>query len=174
MRQIQTLILSIILLTTQISEGQKKCSFQIDTAKILANRNLDSFIADLKSDNFDITNNKKNIPKFIKRQLDCFTGNFRIANPDEPYNSTDIIIRSMPGRQLVFLAQSNDLLVMQYLEGGYVRTSHLLLVKFKDSKIVDLWKGICFHDISTIQDVTGYLELNRNKEWGLNTNIIYF
>jgi hypothetical protein len=174
MRHLIALPLLLSLLITKSTLSQKTCDFQIDTTRILANQNLDSLLAELRIDSFKITNNKKDIPKFIKKQLDCYVHGFRIANPDQPYNSTDVIIRNLPGRQLTFLAKSDDLFVMQYDMGGIVRSSHLLLVKYHGSKIVDLWKGICLQKISSIEDAVGYLELNRKKEWGLNTNIIYF
>jgi hypothetical protein len=175
MRHLVTLLLVLTcLLTADNALSQKKCSFQIDTAKILTNQNLDGFLTELKDDSFKITNNKKDIPKFIKKQLDCYTHGFRIANPDQPYSSSDVIVRNLPRRQLTFFAKSDDLMVMEYNLGGVGLSSHLLLVKYKDGKIIDLWKGICLQHIKSIQDAIGYLELNRNKEWGLNTNIVYF
>lgn len=175
MRQLLTLLLlTTFLLTTVTVLSQRKCSFQIDTIKILTNQNLNNLLAELESDSFKITNNKKEIPKFIKKQLDCYVNGFRIANPGQPYNSTCVIERNLPMRQLRFLAKSDDLLVMQYNIGGFVLSSHLLLVKHREGKIIDLWKGNCFQEIKTIREAIGYLELNRNKEWGLNTNIVYF
>ena len=166
--------LFILFFTTERLFPQRMCSFQIDTTRILKNQNLDSFLAELKTDIFKITNDKKDIPKFIKKQLDCYVGRFRIANPDQPYNATDLIVRNWPERQVIFLAKSEKVFVMEYYLGGISLSRHLLLVKYRDGQIVDLWKGFCFEEFKSINDVVNYLELNRNKKWGLNTNVIYF
>lgn len=175
MKQILTLlILSIILLTTGTASAQRNCSFPIDTARILGNQNLDIFLAALKSDSFSITNNKKDIPRFIKKQLNCYAHGFRIANPDQPYNATDVIIQNLPGRKLTFLAKSDNILVMRYNIGGIGVSSHLVLIKYNKRKIVDLWKGTCWTDLKNIQEVVNYLELKRSGKLGRNDGYVYF
>jgi len=168
------LLLLILFVSTEKLFSQKKCSFQLDTARILKNQDLDKLLSELKIESFKITNNKRDIPRFIKKELNCYVQPFKIANPNHPYNSTDLIIRGLPERQLIFLANSASLFVMQYNQGGIALIHHLLVVKHKEGKILELWKGVCVKDLMTIEDVVKYLELNRNQEWGLNTNVIYF
>ena len=153
--------------------GQKNCEFKIDTAKILANQNLDNLLSQFQNDTFKITNNKKDIPRFIKKQLNCLTHGFSIANPGQPYQATDVVFKKLPWRQLVFLDRNNDMLVMTYLKGGIGLSRHVLFIKFKDKKIIDLWRGNCLNGMDTKEGIINNINQNRNKEWGLNSNTIY-
>jgi len=151
--------------------GQRNCDFKIDTAKVLINQNLDKLLSELQSDTFNTTNNKKDIPRFIKKQLNCLAHGFSIANPGQPYQATDVIFKKLPRRQLVFLARSDNMLVMTYLKGGISLSRHVLFIKFKDKIITDLWSGNCLNDMDTREGIIN--SLNNNKECGLNTNIRY-
>ncbi len=135
---------------------------------------MDGFLFELQSDSFKIQNNKKAIPHFIKKQLRCLTNGFSIANPGQPYQESDYIRWKLPTRLLVFLAKSNDLLVMTYYIGGMFRSGHMLFIKFNNKKILDLWTGYCFYGMESIQGMIDNIKQNRSKEWGLNTNMIYF
>ncbi|RTQ44704.1 hypothetical protein EJV47_27310 [Hymenobacter gummosus] len=115
---------SSFLLISLASNAQKqtKCSYGIDEYVILTDRNLDNFIQKLKTDSFTIHTDKKEIPKPVLRQLICLNDNDKhfIANPDEYYQKTDIKIRRIsPTRQLIYLAKSNDMIVMTYKRGGW-------------------------------------------------------
>jgi hypothetical protein len=170
------LIIFCIIIIIKSGYGQTNCAYPIDSAKIIQNLNLDDFLHALKSDSFKVTNNKKDIPKFIKKQLDCYTtNNFDIANPDQPYQSTDVIIeRGLPRRKLTFLAKSSNVLVLCYNIGGIGVSSHLILIRFNNHKIIDLWKGICRTEISRISDVSKYLVFYREKNLRKHDDYIYF
>jgi hypothetical protein len=164
MRYLLQLFIFWNLLTIQSASGQTNCIFPIDTVRILGNKNLDSFLQDLKTDSFKITNDKKDIPEFIQRQLDCYANGFSIANPDQPYQSTDVIItEGLPWRQLTFLAKSSTFLIMRYNIGGIGVSSHVVLIRFNKDKITDLWKGGWSSEIKNINDVVKYLERYRDK-----------
>ena len=169
---------AILSLTFSLNAwGQGNCIFKIDTAKILANRSLTSYLLALQSDTFMVTNNKKDIPRFIKRQLNCLTHGFSMANPDKKYQATDVVgwrIKPLPRRQLVFLAKSNHILVLTYYIGGIGRSNHLLLIKFKDKKILDFWTGSCLNGMETKQGIIDNINQNRHKVGRLNSNMIYF
>jgi hypothetical protein len=168
-------LLLYLLLSNSTVSAQKNCSFSIDTVKILRNQNLAAFIAELRTDSFKITNNKKDIPRFIKKQLKCYAHGFRIANPNQSYNATDVgsgRLIDLPRRQLKFLAKSDDILVMQYNEGGIGVSPHLLLVKFDKRKIIDLWEGFCYLvNVKCIDDVIRTLQYTMENP---KENYIYF
>jgi hypothetical protein len=63
---------------------------------------------------------------------------------------------------------------MTYFTGGWGVSTHLLLIQFDKDKILDLWAGHCSENLNSNQDIIKYLNENRNKEWGLNSNIVYF
>lgn len=154
--------------------GQKNCDYKIDTDKILLNENLDSFLIKIQNDSFTESHDKKDIPSFIKKQLDCWVKNFSIANPNEPFNATDMYVEGLPNRQLLFLAINMEMFVMTYLRGGVGQSTHMLFVKYHDHKIIDLWTGVCAQDLKFKSDILHYIKMHRNKSWGLNTNKIYF
>jgi hypothetical protein len=167
------LLFLYILLTFSFSSSAQKCSYTIDTAKILSNKNLDKFISDLQTQKFITINDKKGIPVFIKKQLDCLTKKFSIANPDQEYACCCTSSQKLPSRKLIYLAISGNTLVMSYLTGGFAESTHLLLIQFDNDKILDLWTGHCSENIKSNQGIAKYLTENKNKEWGLNTNLIY-
>ena len=166
---------SIILLFLTISIfAQKNCQYQIDENKILENRNLDFFLTKIKNDKFATINNIKAIPTKVKHELDCITGKFSIANPNQKYQVGCIRERGVPNRQLIFLAKSADVLIMSYATGGIGSSTHFLFIKYNSQGIIDLWTGIGMGIIKhkSLEEITKYIALRRNKEWGLNTNIV--
>jgi hypothetical protein len=98
--------------------GQKSNSFKIDSARIYLDENLNGFLTDLKSSKFVESNEIGEIPVGIKRQLDSLAGGFSIANPNGDYRCCCTSSKKLPLRKLVYLSNSNHLLVMTYLTGG--------------------------------------------------------
>jgi hypothetical protein len=173
LKTMKKIALIIYLLISLNVMGQKNCIYKIDTTKILSNENLNSFLSVIQTYNFKISYNKKDIPSFIKKQLDCFTNKFSIANPDEEYQATDIDDEKLPDRKLLFLAVSKDILVMTYLKGGMGESTHILFIQFQDQKIIDLWTGYGSPELKSLQQIFDYIQYNKNKEEGLNMNRIY-
>jgi len=172
---IKILIFAFCTTLTLNVSGQRNCAYKIDTASILTNRNLDNFLAALETDSFVVTNNKKDIPRFIKKQLRCMTNGFSIANPGQRFQATEVVewrIKPLPRRQLVFLAKSHNMLVMTYYKGGFGKSGHVVFIKFQGKKISDLWTGNALNGMETMQGIIDNISQNRNKEWGLNTNIV--
>jgi len=153
------------------SYGQNKCAFKIDTFKILENKNLPELLNEFETDSFKITNNKKDIPKFLRIELGCLANGFSIANPNQPYQSTDVIERKLADRQLVFFAKSDRMIVLTYLRGGRGVSRHLLMIKFKDDKITDFWTGICLNGMESKEGIIRYLK--STKPENLHNSIIY-
>jgi len=154
--------------------GQRNCSYIIDTARILHNKNLDSFLSEIKKDSFKISYDKKDIPSFIKKQLDCLAHKFSLANPDERYQATDVITKKLPWRQLQFLALSDSIMILDYLSGGFAEQAHVVFVKFQNDKIIDLWSGRGFYYPKSIKEILDYIEMFKDKENALNSKKISF
>lgn len=161
----------MLLLFPIVSLGQKNDVFKIDTAKILANKNLDAFVETLKTDSFQSFTNKSAIPSFLQKQLNKLARGFSIANPNQPYQCCCTSPRRLPERQLIFLAKSKNVLAMTYRTGGIGVSIHLLLIKFEKNKIIDMWTGYCWENIISVGDIIRYIN-DRKKEWGLNTNLM--
>ena len=176
--QLMTLIKRIVtvfsLALSLNAIGQKNCDYKIDTSKILANENLDNFLFKIQRDTFKVSYDKKDIPSFIKRQLNCLTHGFSIANPNQEYQATDVLYRRLPSRQLIFLATSKDMVVMTYLMGGIAESTHVLFIKSRDKKIVDLWTGLCIRDLKSTSEIFEYISEKQNKKPLSKGRKIYF
>lgn len=157
---------------TSISMNGSK--YQIDTAMILANENLQPLINDLDKANLTTHRNTEEIPDFIKNFLDSITGkHFSISNPGEKWQATDAVLETLPDRQLVYLGLADDLALLCYKSGGIGVSEHLLILKFENQKISDLWCGNVLVDLNNEKEVLDYIKSNDKKPWGLNTNIIW-
>jgi hypothetical protein len=172
--------------------------FVIDTSAILNNNNLKSLISDLEKTDLDEKKTVAEIPSFIKSFLDSLTDNFSIANPDEDWqvgcviigkqiqkkvydkNTGDTLIEitfdnsePLPSRQLIYLGIGKNIALMTYYTGGIGKSEHIIIIKFDDEKIVDFWCGNILTDLTNKAEILKYLKDNKDKQWGLNTNIIY-
>ena len=173
MKIFKSLIGFFILTVTLNASGQDNCSFKIDTAKILANINLDTLLSEFQIESFKVSTDKKDMPHFIKKQLNCLTHGFSIANPGQLYQNTDVIVQKLPSRQLIFLAKSKNMFVMTYQMGVMGLPRKILIIKIKDKTIIDFWSGQGFEDLDTKRHIVDYLKQNLNTK-KLNTNMIYF
>ena len=172
--------------------------FTIDTSAILHNNNLQSFIKDLEKADLSEKKTYTEIPTFIKLFLDSLTNNFSIANPDGDWQSGCVIMgkqiykkvydkktgdtlseitfdnsQPLPARQLIYLGVGNDIALMTYYTGGIGKSEHIIIIKFEGNKIVDFWCGNILNDGTNKAEILKYLNNNKDKNWGLNTNIIY-
>ncbi|UKB77599.1 hypothetical protein [Chryseobacterium sp. MEBOG07] len=154
--------------------GQKNCKFKINEATILKNENLDYFIGKMQKDQFETQTRKQAIPSYIKKELDCLSGDFSIANPDKEYQSSCIYEKNMPRRQLLFLAKSKDILILTYATGGIGSTTHFLFIKYDSKQILDLWTGVTMGIFKpeSLKSIIKYIQSNRDLDWELNTNMI--
>ena len=92
-------IILIFLIVTNNLFGQNSCGIKVDTAKILHDGNLDNFLSDLLTENFQTFTDKNKIPGFIKQQLNCLTKDkFSLANPNEKYRCCCTSSGKLPGR----------------------------------------------------------------------------
>ena len=143
-------IVLIFLTLSFNSFGQNNCGTTVDKNKIFLDENLDAFISNLHSEDFQTFTDKRKLPKFIKQQLNCLTrDNFSIANPNEDYRCCCTSSPKLPKRKLLFFSISNDILLMTYLTGGIGVSTTILLLKFKDEKIIDIWTGYGFPEFKS-------------------------
>lgn len=150
------LIAVCIVLLPAMTLGQK--DFVIDTARILSNENWNDFVHSLKTDSFETFTDKAAIPGFVKKELHRLAHGFSMANPGEAYRCCCTSPENLPSRQLSFLAKSKDVLVMTYNTGGIGVSLHLLMIRFENNAIVDLWSGYCWKDVKSIADILWFIE----------------
>jgi len=164
------LIISIFLLTIANSfYSQADNKYILDSLTIYTNENLEILTSKLKSADLKIYNDKNKIPQEVKKQLDLLTNdNFSIANKNENYLCCCTSQRTLPKRQLQFLAVSKDFLAMTYFTGGDGVSTHILLISYHNSAINDLWTGLSFDDIKTKKQLLKVLLLAKKKEYNLH------
>src|ERR1041384_473180 len=170
-------IAALIVAASAMSHGMrspdpKRCGYALDTAGILENRRLDTFLRILRSEQLTTYHEKKFIPPFIRRGLDCITGGFSLADPGEEFQIGCVITKELPRRRLVFLALGKSMMSMVYQTAGWGSSNHILLVRFDGSTITDIWTGLCSDAMLTSAEMVDVITARMNKEWGLNTNII--
>ena len=158
--------------------------YQIDTSAILNNNNLQQLIEDLEKTELAEKKTVAEIPSFLKTFLDSLTDGFSIANPSEDWQvgctsltmvdeKGNVINQETPKRQLIYFGLGQDLALMTYYTGGFGKSEHILIFKFKGNKILDFWCGSILTDAKNKLEILNNLKTKKDKDWGLNTNIIY-
>jgi hypothetical protein len=109
------------------------------------------------------------IPGFITKALTCWIkGNrwikgWSIADRGGPYNATDIIVDSLPRRQLLYIGLNDQYMLMAYNHGGMASNSPVLLFRFENEKIVSVMYWLTFNErVKTKRDVIKTLKRLRS------------
>jgi hypothetical protein len=119
--------------------AQQNCAISLDTNRM--NAILPDFIVALEKNQLNELRRFSDVPKFIKDELNCI-GNFKIAERgDISYQSDCLRYPSAPYRKVEYVGMNDDYLLMSYRLGGLVEQPHVLIVKFKDKKVLDIWSG---------------------------------
>lgn len=158
--------------------------YVIDTNAVLNNNNLISLIESIEKTDLEEKRTVAEIPVFIMSFLNTLTDSFSIADPGKDWQACCVSIAMAdkeavligdvkPKRQLIYFGMSSEVALMAYYSGGIGVTGHILIFRFKDNDILDFWCGTSLADLTTAADIVNYLEANKDKEWGLNTNIIF-
>ncbi|HEY8782692.1 MAG TPA: hypothetical protein VIM16_13800 [Mucilaginibacter sp.] len=153
---------------------QKNGIIKIDTGVILNNKNLQSFINDVRESPMILSYKLDGIPQFIKSFLEHLSGDyFTMANPGKVWNCCDGGWNdSLPNRELICLGKDKSLFLMSYKTGGIGEAGHLVLIRYQDNKVTDFWTGTMLEFLSNKNAIVDYLVKNKDKAWGLNTNTI--
>jgi hypothetical protein len=71
---------------------------------------------------------KSQLPPNTLAALTEICGNCRIADSNEEWNSTDVVLAGLPDRRFTSIAQTKDHWEIGYERGGYVTSSYSLLL----------------------------------------------
>jgi hypothetical protein len=114
----------VLMAATAAVFAQKDCAIALDTNRM--NAVLPDFITDLERD----------------KVTELRVGNFKVAERgDINYQSDCLRYPSAPYRKVEYIGMSDTYLIMSYRLGGLVEQPHVLIVKFKDKKVIDIWSG---------------------------------
>jgi hypothetical protein len=154
----KTFLFFYLMIFSTFIFAQNSNGFELDTSKM--NVILPTFIAELKATNLKELERFSDVPNFLKEQLNAIC-NFKIAEKtDINYQSDCLRYPSAPYRKVAFIGLNDDFLVMSYRLGGLVEQPHVLIVKFKDKKIIDIWSGQGFG--TTKDKILKQLQQNSN------------
>ncbi len=135
----KALITLVLITTTTLIFAQNNCPIELDTNRM--NAILPNFISALSTTNLNENMRYADVPSAIKDALNCI-GSFKIAERgDINYQSECLRYPSAPYRKVEYIGMSADYLLMSYRLGGLVEQPHILIVHFKDKKIIDIWSG---------------------------------
>lgn len=87
---------------------------------------------------FSLFESRENIPKYFFIAYKRITKeNYLIANKNEDYNSTDVTIKGMADKQLIFggFDSTNKFGFIYYNSGGMIITSKILIFDIKSKKM---------------------------------------
>jgi hypothetical protein len=163
------LLVLLFALTLQEAFGQSHCNVRVDTEKILSGANLDDFMSLVKTEQFEIFRDNKDIPVFINEQLKCLTtDNFSLANPGEDFDCCCTTSKALPQRQLILLAKSKREFVLVYKKGlGKVTSTYITIFKRKTDGNIDVWTGYGNSKINSVADIITHVEEQKIKKFML-------
>ena len=131
--------IAVLMATAAAVFAQKDCAIALDTNRM--NVVLPDFITELERDKVVELRRFSDAPTFIKDVLTC-VGNFKVAERgDINYQSDCLRYPSAPYRKVEYIGMSDAYLIMSYRLGGLVEQPHVLIVKFKGNKVLDIWSG---------------------------------
>ncbi|MBK7680046.1 MAG: hypothetical protein IPJ29_11690 [Chitinophagaceae bacterium] len=147
----------------------------IDTAGILDNRNLSSLIDELSKTSLTVYKTTASIPRVIANFLKCSNGgDFSIANPNENWQVSDVIMERLPSRHLIFFGIADSVALMAHFTGGVGKSEHILIFRFTEKEVTSFWCGNVLTDLLDKKEIIEFLKKNKNISGSLNTGIIYF
>lgn len=146
-------LLTPLLLMQLVSFSQKNCRVPYASVHKFYNSSL---IDSLKVLKFETKNKKKYIPGFIKKNLKCWNkGEFRIANPNKPYNAGDAVIKNWPRRRLNYLGLNASYIIVSYDHGGYGHHQHILIFNLVNKNIKEVYN--LHGNVSSAEELIGVL-----------------
>lgn len=175
----RTVILTLILLGTAKLYAQDSTTFEFWERKILLTENFENMRTGIQSGQFEVLNDKTQIPENLielltrhdpRNPVPGARNLIKFSNPDEKYRATDVVSdRKLPNRQIMLLARDSSQLLLTYKHGGWGHHHHILWCELSDNQIRNLWIGVTFEDLYSVNDVIRVTDTDPQQ---LNTNIV--
>lgn len=157
-------------LKTTIGKQEKPV---LDTMAILTNKNLPSLLKAFQNQELNEIDKYHSIPDFIKTYLNQIVeGDFNIANKEEEWQATDLVIKNLPSRQLIYFGYNQNIALMAYNKGGVGKSECILIFKLNNKTVTDFWCGNVLVELSNKEEILDYIKENQYKKYKLNTNVI--
>ncbi len=130
-----------MIISSTLSSYSQECGFDSNESITKSNKKMEWFVKRLTKQKLTITNDKNDIPILVKKQLDCFTNGFEIANPDENHQSDCTSEEGIPSRHLIILAKNDIYLVLNYNTYNLGISGHNIWIKYDKNGITEFWAG---------------------------------
>ena len=144
-----------------------------DPVRLLPVRPSDSVLASLLDAKFQLVNQSRLIPQDC---MDTFSSSFvnvsgatrkkgdvDLADPDRPFQSTDVIVPGLSFRRLLFAGISSSGCFVYYQHGGVMYPSNCLVVVDYPSKRT-VWTGETREKVATVEELRSLLSLNKFRD----------
>lgn len=129
----------IILISTSLTcFGQL---YKYNEKDVIENKSVDKIIGVIDRQDLRLFKDKKEIPKLIKKTINSWDREFKLANPTQTYEATDLVSGRKPRRQLIAIFKNENYFIMTYNHGGRGHHRHIMYFQIDDDKIVDFWVG---------------------------------
>lgn len=164
-------LIFLLIFNNPASFGQRN-TFDNWEKKILSNISFEKIRNSIEHDSLDVFYNKKDIPKSLIDTLKRWNKEFSFANPKEKYRSTDVVTNpKLPCRQIIMILKTKNNIFITYKHGGLGFHHHILWAEIQGAKVKDVWIGVTFDDLNTVDNVKKVLSENPED---LNTNMVCF
>jgi len=147
---------------------------EIEEERILSNDDLKNIITTLKTEEFQVYNQKQKIPKAVNKLLNNWYGEkVRFASNGNKYRKDCVVTnRKMQSREIITILKSEKHFVMTYNHGGRGFHQHILFTELKKDKIAEtIWIGNSSKALTTKEEIIS--ELQSQSNW-LHTNIVCY
>jgi hypothetical protein len=134
-------LLTFLFLQSLAGLSQQKCNVNLDSVFIKVQRSCIELADSLATQNLEIKTRRKDIPRFVRKTMKCWFGEFKIADVGKSFNPTDVVWNNLPRRRIKFLGLNNEYIILAYEQGGIGKTDHIDVIKFKNRKILKYWSG---------------------------------
>ena len=103
---------------------------------------------------------KDSIPLVLKNVL-SLKSDFKIANPDEKYNSTDFIVDSLPDKQLKYVAKNKNTWRLAYTQGGFGKYNIVVECRVEKDSVFDLKYWETLHNFTNNIEFEGLVKQDK-------------
>lgn len=126
---------------------------------ILSDKHISKVQKSINTGSFEISNNTNSIDPCIFHFLSKLNeSKFQLANPDQPYNVTDVVDSSLPDRQLKTLYIAKNSCFMIYAHGGGAGFHyHIAWFELKANKVADFWICDSFKQLNNIGELKTFI-----------------
>jgi hypothetical protein len=136
------ILLSVFLLTIFFAGfSQKRCIPNLDSVLTRSHEAIIEFADSITKQELEFKTSSKDVPRFVRKTIRCWFGEFKIADVGKSFNPTDVVWNNAPRQRIKFLGINKNYMILAYEQGGIGKTDHIDLFQFKDKKILKYWSG---------------------------------